>query len=116
MPSSAPARPRPRGRKLTAWAGGPRAALAIVFTDVVQGTRLGRTLGDRAMAALKSEHYRLAVELIGECDGRFIKTIGDAVMAVFKSASSAFAFARKFHCSPPVRHQVGERATAGHKM
>ncbi|HXP06050.1 MAG TPA: winged helix-turn-helix domain-containing protein [Stellaceae bacterium] len=85
---------------LTTWAGGTRVSLAIVFTDVVKGTSLGTNLGDDKMNAVKADHYSLARAKIAERNGRFIKTIGDAVMAVFKAASDAVEFARLFHDEP----------------
>ena len=54
-------------------AGGERVALAIVFTDIVGGTKLGTELGDIRMKVVKSEHYAVAARMIPERNGRFIK-------------------------------------------
>jgi class 3 adenylate cyclase len=75
------------------WAGGVRVMLAIVFTDVVGATAKGQALGDEQMMAIKREHFALGSKLIGDFNGREIKTIGDSFLAAFHDAGEALDFA-----------------------
>jgi class 3 adenylate cyclase len=75
------------------WAGGPHVTLAIVFTDVVGSTALGEELGDEPMGAVRNAHFEQGAKLLQRHQGRLIKTIGDSIMAAFKSAAGALDFA-----------------------
>jgi class 3 adenylate cyclase len=76
------------------WAGGERVTLAIVFTDVVGSTALGEEIRDEAMNEVRRAHFAQSRRLIGQFQGREIKTIGDSFMAAFKCAGSALDYAR----------------------
>jgi len=65
-----------------------------VFTDVVGSTALGEEIRDEAMNEVRRAHFAQSRRLIGEFQGREIKTIGDSFMAAFKSACSALDYAR----------------------
>jgi class 3 adenylate cyclase len=97
-PAAAPA-PSAAGT-LRQWAGGPKATLAIVFTDIVSSTALGNKLGNRAMDELRRAHFRCATEQVNRYGGRVVKTIGDSVLAAFHAASDALDFASAVNCDP----------------
>jgi class 3 adenylate cyclase/tetratricopeptide (TPR) repeat protein len=62
---------------------------AILFTDLVGSTELLARIGQPAMEGVRREHFRLMREAIAETGGREIKTVGDAFMVAFDSASEA---------------------------
>ncbi|WP_159460270.1 adenylate/guanylate cyclase domain-containing protein [Tistlia consotensis] len=74
--------------------------MAIVFTDVVDSTALGFRLGDERMDDVRRAHFGRSESLIADFGGRQVKTIGDSVMAVFRSAGDAFDFACTLHRNP----------------
>ena len=76
------------------WAGGEQVTLAIVFTDIVGSTALGEEIRDEAMNEVRRTHFGQSRRLIGQFQGREIKTIGDSFMAAFKCAGSALDYAR----------------------
>src|SRR5260370_40407906 len=71
----------------------PRATLAIVFTDIIDSTKLARSVGDREMFDMLVNHFAAARSFCLLHDGFEIKLIGDAYMVVFKSADPASQFA-----------------------
>jgi class 3 adenylate cyclase len=85
---------------LQQWAGvedwNPRTTLAVLFTDIIDSTALARTVGDKAMFEMLVKHFEVAREEIIEYDAREIKIIGDAYMAVFRTADAARQFALNF--------------------
>jgi class 3 adenylate cyclase len=85
---------------LIEWVGAERATLAIVFTDIVDSTRLGNKIGDAAMDEVREAHFARSDILLAEHGGCQIKTIGDSVMAVFHSAGVAFDYAYSLHLDP----------------
>jgi class 3 adenylate cyclase len=58
-------------------------SLTFVFTDITGSTQMYEALGDARAYAIVQEHFRLMTEIIREEQGGIVKTIGDAVMAVF---------------------------------
>ncbi len=92
------------------WAGGEQVTLAIVFTDVVGSTALGEEIRDEAMNEVRRAHFAQSRRLIGQFQGREIKTIGDSFMAAFKCAGSALDYARALQGNtghPQVQIRVG---------
>jgi class 3 adenylate cyclase len=81
-------------RSFQNWAGGERVTLAIVFTDVVGSTALGEEIRDEAMNEVRRAHFAQSRNLIGQFQGREIKTIGDSFMAAFKCADAALDYVR----------------------
>ncbi len=75
------------------WVGSTQATLSIVFTDIVGSTRLGFELGSEEMEKVRLAHFRKGRELIKKYRGYEIKTIGDAFMIAFHSATDALDFA-----------------------
>ena len=68
----------------------------MVFTDLVDSTRTGESLGDARAAELWSEHNRRARSLFAHRGGREIDRT-DGFFVVFESVQGAAAFAREYH-------------------
>jgi class 3 adenylate cyclase len=85
---------------LREWARDDRVTLAIVFTDMVGSTALGRALGDEQMNGVRRAHFDRSRALLAQHAGREIKTIGDSVMAVFRSIGAALDFAHALYLEP----------------
>jgi adenylate cyclase len=64
-------------------------SLTLLFSDLRGSTALYRQIGDAAAYALVREHFKVMQEVIRRYHGGIVKTIGDAVMAVFFSAPDA---------------------------
>jgi len=82
------------------WAAGDRVTLAVVFTDIVGSTALGVQLGDERMNEVRLTHFARSEALIATYAGRQVKTIGDSVMAVFRSVGAALDYAYALHLDP----------------
>ena len=64
-------------------------SLTFVFTDLRASTQMYQELGDAPAFGLVMDHFDLLREIIREEDGAIVKTIGDAVMAVFQQPEKA---------------------------
>jgi class 3 adenylate cyclase len=62
--------------------------VVIVFTDLVDSTRLIEALGDAAADRLR-QHFSLLREAIARHGGREVKSLGDGLMVVFGDACAA---------------------------
>ncbi len=79
-------------------------SVAILFTDLVDSTRLYNEIGDAPAFGIVLNHFDVLREVIDEEEGAIIKTIGDAVMAVFQrpvSAIRAMTKAQRILSHPP---------------
>lgn len=65
--------------------------LTILFTDLRHSTQLYREIGDATAFGRVMNHFDVVRKSIADHDGAVVKTIGDAVMAVFRSASDGLA-------------------------
>ncbi len=63
--------------------------LTILFTDLKGSTFLYRQLGDATAFAHVIDHFELLHEVVDVHRGAVVKTIGDAVMAVFRNPADA---------------------------
>lgn len=63
--------------------------LTILFTDLRHSTQLYREIGDATAFGRVMNHFDVLKKVIAEEDGALVKTIGDAVMAVFRRPSAA---------------------------
>lgn len=63
--------------------------LALVFTDLKDSTRLYQQIGDAPAFGRVMQHFDLLKEVIARHGGAVVKTIGDAVMAVFPAPAPA---------------------------
>jgi len=78
--------------------------LTVLFTDLKSSTQLYREIGDATAFGRVMNHFDVVRKLIAEEDGALVKTIGDAVMAVFRrpaSALKAMLAAQELLASPP---------------
>jgi class 3 adenylate cyclase len=63
--------------------------LTVLFTDLKNSTRLYRQIGDATAFGRVMNHFDVLKEVIAEGNGAMVKTIGDAVMAVFRHPAEA---------------------------
>ena len=78
--------------------------LTILFTDLRHSTQLYREIGDAPAFGRVMNHFDILKKAIAEEDGALVKTIGDAVMAVFRhppSALKAILRAQQILAAPP---------------
>ena len=61
--------------------------LTVLFTDLRDSTRLYREIGDATAFGRVMSHFDVVKSSIAAHDGAIVKTIGDAVMAVFRCAA-----------------------------
>jgi class 3 adenylate cyclase len=61
--------------------------LTVLFTDLRDSTKLYREIGDATAFGRVMNHFDVLKKAITEHDGAIVKTIGDAVMAVFRCAA-----------------------------
>jgi class 3 adenylate cyclase len=64
-------------------------SLTVLFTDLRGSTQLYREIGDAPAFGRVMSHFDVLREVIAEEDGALVKTIGDAVMAVFRRPAAA---------------------------
>jgi class 3 adenylate cyclase len=64
-------------------------SLTVLFTDLKDSTRLYREVGDAPAFGSVMNHFDVLREMIAEEDGALVKTIGDAIMAVFRRPAGA---------------------------
>jgi class 3 adenylate cyclase len=77
--------------------------LTVLFTDLRGSTQLYREIGDAPAFGCVMNHFDVLREAISEEEGAMVKTIGDAVMAVFRrpaGALRAFLAAQQVLSSP----------------
>ncbi len=82
----------------------PQRILAtVLFTDIVDSTRIAAELGDRPWLDLLEQHRRSVRESIAQFRGREVKTIGDGFLATFDGPARAIrcALAVTGSCEPP---------------
>jgi class 3 adenylate cyclase len=60
-----------------------RVLATVLFTDIVDSTRMATELGDRRWRELLEEHQRLVRRHLDRFDGREINTTGDGFLAIF---------------------------------
>ncbi|MFY0538027.1 adenylate/guanylate cyclase domain-containing protein [Nannocystis pusilla] len=99
---------RPAGvpRAVRQRAAGPGAEFSIqnmvfLFTDLVGSTAMYERLGDAAAFGLVRRHFDLLADIYSEHGGALVKTIGDAIMAVFRRGDDAFRAALAMHAKIP---------------
>ena len=64
-------------------------SLAVLFTDLRGSTRYYREVGDAPAFAEVRDHLALLHDLVAEEGGALVKTMGDAIMAVFRRPACA---------------------------
>jgi adenylate cyclase len=68
---------------------GRHGTVTLMFSDVVNSTKLVQALGDLGAQALLREHDRVVRAAIADYSGREIKTLGDGFMISFGNAEKA---------------------------
>jgi class 3 adenylate cyclase len=63
--------------------------LTVLFTDLRGSTQLYREIGDAPAFGCVMNHFDVLRSAIAEEDGAMVKTIGDAVMAIFRRPAGA---------------------------
>jgi len=63
--------------------------LTVLFTDLKNSTRMYREIGDATAFGSVMTHFDVLKSVIADADGALVKTIGDAVMAVFRQPVDA---------------------------
>jgi class 3 adenylate cyclase len=80
-------------------------SLTVLFTDLKGSTQLYREIGDAPAFGAVMSHFDTLRASIAEEDGALVKTIGDAVMAVFRRPAGALRSIleaqRKLSAPPP---------------
>jgi adenylate cyclase len=69
----------------------------VLFTDLRGSTAMYSNIGDAPAYALVRDHFKILHDIISANHGGIVKTIGDAVMAVFSNLTDAFNAARTMH-------------------
>lgn len=69
--------------------------LTVLFTDLRGSTKLYRSIGDAPAFARVMKHFDVLSRVVAECDGAVVKTIGDAVMAVFRHPDDCLRAVRR---------------------
>lgn len=69
----------------------------ILFTDLVGSTAMYNDLGDAKAFSLVRTHFDILHELVQKHQGAIVKTIGDAIMAVFTRPENALRAAHELH-------------------
>lgn len=83
-------------------------SLTVAFTDLRGSTRFYREIGDATAFGRVMSHFDVLRQAIADEEGALVKTIGDAVMAVFRSPAAALRAmlsAQRMLASPPAGMQ-----------
>jgi class 3 adenylate cyclase/tetratricopeptide (TPR) repeat protein len=70
---------------------GESGLITILFTDLVGSTALAQEMGDEAADRLRRDHFEHLRRAVTATNGTEVKTIGDAMMVSYNSASDAVA-------------------------
>jgi class 3 adenylate cyclase len=71
-----------------------RVLATVLFTDIVDSTRLATEMGDRRWRDLLEAHQELVRDRLRRFEGREVKTTGDGFLAVFDGPTRAAECAR----------------------
>jgi len=93
---------------IRAWAGFPtgihsRVLATLLFTDLVDSTKMAAELGDARWRHVLSEHFEAARAELERFGGREVKTTGDGMLATFDGP------ARALHCAAAIRRRAESR-------
>jgi class 3 adenylate cyclase len=66
-----------------------RVLATLLFTDIIDSTRLASRLGDSEWRPLLERHNAIVKETVGRYDGCLVKTLGDGMLARFESPAAA---------------------------
>lgn len=71
--------------------------MSLLFTDLTASTQLYRDVGDASAFKIVQDHFDLLERLVADGRGAIVKTMGDAVMAVFMAEADAIHVAVAIH-------------------
>jgi class 3 adenylate cyclase len=77
-----------------------RVVRTVLFTDIVDSTRLAVEMGDRRWKDLLDRHDRAARRLVERFGGRLVKQTGDGLLAVFETPGEAI------QCAEALRQEL----------
>jgi class 3 adenylate cyclase len=77
-----------------------RVLATVLFTDIVDSTKLASRLGDRRWRELLNTHDEVARQLVEEFNGRIVHTTGDGILATFDGPG------RGIGCAAGLRDQL----------
>jgi class 3 adenylate cyclase len=77
-----------------------RVLATVLFTDIVDSTKLATRLGDRRWRDLLNTHDDVARRLVEEFNGRIVHTTGDGILAIFDGPG------RGIGCATALRDQM----------
>lgn len=90
------------------------SSVTLMFTDLRDSTRMYRQIGDAPAFGRVRQHFEILEQEIANQGGAVVKTMGDAVMAVFRqplgailAIQSAHAEITKTEGTPPLYLKVG---------
>jgi class 3 adenylate cyclase len=69
----------------------------VLFTDLRGSTAMYSSIGDAPAYALVRDHFKILHDVVAARHGSVVKTIGDAIMAVFSNLQDALAATREMH-------------------
>jgi class 3 adenylate cyclase len=72
----------------------------VLFTDIVDSTKLASRLGDRRWRDLINVHDDVARQVVEEFNGRLVQTTGDGILATFDGPGRAIG------CATALRDQL----------
>jgi len=85
-------------------------AQVVVFTDLRGSTAMYNRIGDAPAYALVRDHFKIMHDVVAAHHGTVVKTIGDAVMAVFSDLPEALAAVRQMHTQlAGIKSRTGEK-------
>ena len=83
---------------------------SILFTDIVDSTRMTQQLGDRAAMRLLREHDGIVRSALARFGGNEVKHTGDGIMAAFVSAFQAVGAATEIQRGMDERNSTEQEA------
>jgi class 3 adenylate cyclase len=78
-----------------------RVLSTVLFTDIVDSTRLASEMGDRRWRQLLTEHQELVRQRLERFEGREVKTTGDGFLAIFDGPT------RAVECAQAIADDIG---------
>jgi class 3 adenylate cyclase/tetratricopeptide (TPR) repeat protein len=85
----------------------PEGTVTVLFTDLVESTRLNQSLGDEAARQIGRQVEEMARHAVASNRGALIKEMGDGLMAAFSSTRRAIAAAREMQMQMRRLHRDG---------
>jgi len=81
---------------LEEWAGAPHLSLTLLFTDIVDSTKIGIKLGDDTWIENLFVHFSCGRDISSQFDCYVVKSIGDSFMVAFRRSTEAVLFGLEF--------------------